>query len=113
MSDREQTQVPEGSVVITPQQSFDMMLAIRDEVKHLSSVVDPAIAQLREGQAENKSRIDLIVAERKAEDEKLSQRIRTLETAGFVSGTRMWTVVAVLATAVVAIITAITYLQQA
>lgn len=113
MSEREHAQVPEGSVVITPQQQFDMLLAIRDEMKHLSSVVDPSLAQLREGQASNAARIELIVAERKAEDEKLGERVHTLETAGFVTATRMWTVVGVLAAAIVAIITAITYLQQA
>lgn len=110
MSEREQD-IP-GAVVITPQQQFDMMLALRDEVKHLSSVVDPALAQIRIDVAANSGRIDIESEQRKAADEKLGEHVRVLQTAGFVTSTRMWTVVAVLATAVVAIITAVTYLQQ-
>jgi len=71
--------VPEPAVVITLNQMYDEFRGLRDEVKHLSSVVDPALAQVRQDITENKSRIDLLKAERAAEDEKLEQRIRSLE----------------------------------
>lgn len=90
-------------MVITPQQSFDMMLAIRDEVKHLSSVVDPALQQIRSDVAANAGRIEVEAEQRKSADEKLDTRVRSQETAGYVTGGRMWASVGVLATVAAAI----------
>lgn len=97
-------QIPEGSVVITPTQIYDRIESIRDEVKHLSAVVDPALQQVRTDIAENASRIELIIAERKAADAALDLRVRFLESAGYVTGARMWTALGVLATIVAALV---------
>lgn len=110
MSEREH--IPEGSVVITPTQQWEAMQGLRDEVKHLSAVVDPALSQVRVDIARNASRIDVEEIERKSEDAKISDRVHQQETAGYVTSTRMWTVAGVLAGVIVAAITVITYLQQ-
>lgn len=73
------SEIPHGSVVITPAQMYDEMRAVRDEVKHLSSIVDPALHELRTDVAENSARIETIKAERIAADEKLEIRVRALE----------------------------------
>lgn len=60
--------LPPGSVVITPNQMFDEMRAIHDEVRNLAGKVDPALAEMRGDIGELKS-------DRKA----LELRIRALE----------------------------------
>ena len=72
-------ETPQPAVVITLNQMYDEFRSLRDEVKHLSSVVDPALAQIRSDVQANKSRIEVIVAERKAADEALEIRVRSLE----------------------------------
>ena len=58
------TDIPHGSVVITPYQMYEEMRGVRDEVKHLASILDPALAEVRADVRENK-------AELKAHDTRL------------------------------------------
>lgn len=80
------SEIPHGSVVITPSQMYDLMQSTRDEVKHLTAIVDPALAEIRADVARNAERIETVTAERKtaveklhAADEKLDGRVRALE----------------------------------
>lgn len=49
--------IPQGSVIITPTDMYREMQEIGKKVDHLASVVDPAIAQLRETATENRAMI--------------------------------------------------------
>lgn len=48
---------PQGSVIITPTKMYEEMQDISKKVDHLTSVVDPAIANLRQDVAANASQI--------------------------------------------------------
>lgn len=90
-------QVPEGSVVITPSQIYEKMESIRDEVRHLSSVVDPALNEVRTGIAANATRIEQIRAERVEQFTALELRVRNMETRPVVTPSRMWSAIGILA----------------
>jgi hypothetical protein len=49
--------LPEGSVVITPNEMYREMQDIGRKVDHITAVIDPALATVQEGVSANRERI--------------------------------------------------------
>jgi hypothetical protein len=49
--------LPEGSVIITPNEMYREMQDIGRKVDHISAVIDPTLTAVQEGQASNRERI--------------------------------------------------------
>lgn len=49
--------VPPGSVIITPYQMYEEIRSLNNEVRHVATLIDPALAELRGDVADNKSDI--------------------------------------------------------
>lgn len=71
--------LPIGSVVITPNEMYKEMQDIGRKVDHLTSVLDPAIAQLRSEITDTRTQITVITAERKTAVAALDLRVRAVE----------------------------------
>lgn len=56
-------EVPRGAVVITPTEMYREMQEIGKKVDHLTSVLDPALTELRDDNAENKRAIETLSGE--------------------------------------------------
>lgn len=121
MSDREQAEVPDGSVVITPTEMYREMQDIGRKVDKLSSALDPWQAEIRNEIAGNREKISQAKADQQVEHARIEERIEKIrservkqaselerrlhdqETAGYVTSGRMWVAVATLAAVVTAI----------
>lgn len=71
--------LPQGSVVITPNEMYREMQDISRKVDHLTSVLDPWQAEVRSDIGDTKTQLAEMVAERKAEVRELRQRVGSLE----------------------------------
>jgi hypothetical protein len=49
--------LPEGAVIITPNEMYREMQDIGRKVDHITAVIDPALATMQEGVAANRERI--------------------------------------------------------
>lgn len=83
-------EIPHGSVVITPTEMYTEMRAVRDEVRHLVAIVDPALTEVRTDLVEVKAQHEKDFLESKLHREKLDGRIRDLETRPVVTPRSMW-----------------------
>lgn len=73
------TSLPEGSVIITPNEMYKEMQEIGRKVDHLTSVVDPSLLHIQAAIADNKNSIAVIKAEREVAVAGLDLRITALE----------------------------------
>lgn len=67
---------PDGSVIITPRQMYDELLATRQAVERLTNTVDPAIADIRADQAQTRTDVDTLYTSRNT----LDRRVTIIET---------------------------------
>jgi hypothetical protein len=95
--------IPDGSAIITPNQMYAELLDVGKKVDRLASALDPWQAEIRNEIASNRERIEQIRAERIEQFAALEIRVRQQETAGYVTGGRMWVAVASIAAVVTAI----------
>lgn len=69
--------VPDGSAIITPNQQYAELQAVRASVDRLAATLDPALLDIRKDIDDNSKDIATEAAERKAEVEKLRAQIDT------------------------------------
>lgn len=73
------TGLPDGSVVITPNEMYREMQEIAKKVDHVATILDPAVAQIRVELTESKERVAALASERELVTNALDSRVRALE----------------------------------
>lgn len=77
-----------GSVVITPTELYQEMRHIGDEVKRIGTLIDPALAEVRADIGDNRSRIEALTMETRAEVKALDTRMHGINARlWFAAGT--------------------------